>query len=211
LDEINKNLNIQDNKSSLQVSVGEYQKAKPRFLLHVCCANCLLYPFTALSKDFHVYFYFYNPNIHPKSEYIKRLKYVKLVSETYNAPLIVDKYEKKKWFNIAGTLKSEPEGGLRCELCFRIRLEKTAKTAKKLGFDLFGTTLTISPHKNQTIINNTGVTISKEKNIEFYIADFKKKDGFKKTMQLSSEYKIYRQSYCGCIYSMSDSRYYFKQ
>jgi epoxyqueuosine reductase len=149
-----------------------------------------------------MYLYFYNPNIHPDSEYIKRLKYVKLVSETYNAPLIVGRYEKKMWIERTMTLNSEPEGGSRCELCFKIRLEKTAETAKKLGFDLFGTTLTISPHKNQTVINYTGTAISKKENIEFYVADFKKKDGFKKTMQLSHEHKIYRQSYCGCIYSL---------
>ena len=188
-----KNANIQNN-------------TKPRFLLHVCCANCLLYPAAALSKDFQVYFYFYNPNIHPESEYIKRLKYVKLVSGIYGAPLIVGRYEKKMWLDRTITLKSEPEGGLRCELCFKIRLKKTAKAAKKLGFDLFGTTLTISPHKNQAVINSTGMAISREENQEFLVADFKKKDGFKKTMQLSNEHKIYRQSYCGCVYSMTKSR-----
>ena len=145
-------------------------------------------------------------HIHPASEYIKRLKYVKLVSETYKTPLIVGRYEKKMWLDRTGTLKPEPEGGLRCELCFKIRLQKTAKTAKKLGFDLFGTTLTISPHKNQSVINNLGMSISREENIEFLVADFKKKDGFKKTMQLSNEHKIYRQSYCGCVYSMPNSR-----
>ena len=93
-------------------------------------------------------------------------------------------------------------------MCFKIRLKKTAKAAKKLGFDLFGTTLTISPHKNQAVINSAGTTISKKENIEFYVADFKKKDGFKKTMQLSNEHKIYRQSYCGCVYSMTNSRDY---
>jgi len=188
-----------------KIKKNEYLQAKPKFLLHVCCANCLLYPAAALSKDFQVYFYFYNPNIHPAHEYIKRLKYVKLVSGIYKTPLIAGRYEKKMWLDRTGTLKSEPEGGLRCELCFKIRLEKTAKAAKKLGFDLFGTTLTISPHKNQAVINNLGMAISKEENIEFYVADFKKKDGFKKTMQLSTEHKIYRQSYCGCVYSMTHS------
>ena len=194
MDKTYKNANIQNNKRS-------------KFLLHVCCANCLLYPAIALSKDFQVYFYFYNPNIHPEAEYIKRLKYIKLVSEIYGVPLIVGRYEKKMWLDRTRTLKSEPEGGLRCELCFKIRLEKTAKTVKKLGFDLFGTTLTISPHKNQAVINNLGMTISKEENIKFYVADFKKKDGFKKTIQLSNEHKIYRQSYCGCLYSMTNLRH----
>jgi len=197
---------MQNSKNGLQASGREYPQAKPRFLLHVCCANCLLYPFTALSKDFQVYFYFYNPNIQPASEYIKRLKYVKLISETYNAPLIVGRYEKKMWLDRTGSLKSEPEGGSRCELCFKIRLEKTAKTAKKLGFDLFGTTLTISPHKDQAVINSIGINISKKENIEFYVADFKKKDGFKKTMQLSNEHKVYRQSYCGCTYHLTYPR-----
>jgi len=206
LDKIKKNKNVHNNKISLQTAGVTHLTVKPKFLLHVCCANCLLYPAAALSEDFQVYFYFYNPNIHPESEYIKRLKYVKLVTETYKAPLIVGRYEKKMWLDSTGTLKSEPEGGLRCGLCFKIRLQKTAKTAKKLGFDLFGTTLTISPHKNQAVVNSTGTTISKEENIKFYVADFKKKDGFKKTMQLSNEHKIYRQSYCGCAYSMTKSR-----
>lgn len=175
---------------------------KPRLLLHVCCANCVLYPLIALSDDFRVYLYFYNPNIYPRSEYNKRLKYTRVVSEIYNAPLIIGRYEKKKWFDRTHTLNMEPEGGSRCEICFRLRLEKTADTAKKLGFDLFGTTLTISPHKNQSVINSTGISLSEEKNIGFYVADFKKKDGFKKTMQLGNEYKIYRQSYCGCAYSI---------
>ena len=125
MDKTCKNANIQNN-------------TKPRFLLHVCCANCLLYPAAALSKDFQVYFYFYNPNIHPESEYIKRLKYVKLVSEIYKTPLIVGRYEKKMWLDRTGTLKSEPEGGLRCELCFKIRMEKTAKTAKRPNAILHG-------------------------------------------------------------------------
>jgi predicted adenine nucleotide alpha hydrolase (AANH) superfamily ATPase len=180
---------------------------KPRFLLHVCCANCLFHPFTILSENFEVCLYFYNPNIHPDSEYIKRLEYVNLVSEIYKAPLIVDRYEKKMWIKRTMSLNSEPEGGSRCELCFKIRLEKTAKTAKKMGFDFFGTTLTISPHKNQAAVNYAGTVISKKENIEFYVADFKKKDGFKKTMQLSHEHKIYRQSYCGCMYSLPKLKY----
>ncbi|MCL5070878.1 MAG: epoxyqueuosine reductase QueH [Actinobacteria bacterium] len=195
-----------NNQRVLQATGKKYLHVKPKFLLHVCCANCLLYPFTVLSKDFQVYFYFYNPNIHPASEYIKRLNYVELISEIYKAPLIVDRYEKKMWFDRTLTLKTEREGGLRCSMCFQIRLEKTARTAKKLGFDLFGTTLTISPHKNQAIINSIGMTISEAENIVFYIADFKKKDGFRKTMQLGREHKIYRQSYCGCLYSMPGKR-----
>jgi len=207
LDKTDKNINIQSSKRSLQAAGGEYPvKVKPRFLLHVCCATCLLHPFSVLSEDFRVPLYFYNPNIHPDAEYSKRLKYVKLISEIYKIPLIVGRYEKKKWLKRTMALDSEPEGGSRCELCFKIRLEKTAKTAKTLGFDIFGTALTISPHKNQSVVNAAGTSIAKKENIKFYVADFKKKDGFKKTIQLSNEYKIYRQSYCGCMYSISGSR-----
>ncbi len=179
----------------------KHSTSKPGILLHICCGTCSLYPYLFLKKDFNVTFFYYNPNIFPKKEYVKRLEGVRTVSKIYAVPLIIGKYEIKKWLNLTTNFKDEPEGGKRCSLCFRIRLEKTAETAKKLGFDLFGTTLTISPHKNQKIINSTGLELGLLKGIGFFQADFKKKEGFKKTMELSKNLNLYRQNYCGCIYS----------
>ena len=179
----------------------EYSTIKPKILLHVCCGTCALYPYFLLKQTFDVTFLYYNPNIHPKEEYIRRLRGVKIVSKKYSIPLEVGEYEVKKWFRLAGDLKDEPEGGRRCSLCFRMRLDRTADMAKKQGFDLFGTTLTISPHKDHKIINSLGLKLASAKGINFYQANLKKKDGFKKTIQLSKELNLYRQNYCGCVYS----------
>jgi predicted adenine nucleotide alpha hydrolase (AANH) superfamily ATPase len=181
--------------------MSENLNSKPGILLHVCCGTCSLHPYLLLRKDFNVTFFFYNPNIHPVKEYFKRLEGVITVSKTYSVPLITGEYEIKKWFRLTKNLKDEPEGGNRCTVCFKMRLENAAKTAKKLGFDFFGTTLTVSPHKNQKVINSIGLEIGALKKINFYQADFKKKDGFKKTVQLSKNLNLYRQNYCGCIYS----------
>jgi predicted adenine nucleotide alpha hydrolase (AANH) superfamily ATPase len=174
---------------------------KPKMLLHVCCGTCSLHPYLFLKENFEVTFFFYNPNIHPQNEYFKRLEGVRTVSKTFSVPLIIGEYEIKEWFQLTEDLKDEPEGGNRCPLCFRMRLERTAEEAKSLGFDFFGTTLTVSPHKNQKVINFIGAELQTLKEINFFQADFKKKDGFKKTVQLSKSLNLYRQNYCGCAYS----------
>jgi len=179
----------------------KYSTIKPKILLHVCCVTCALYPYFLLKQDFDINFFYYNPNIHPQEEYIRRLRCIKIISKKYSIPLAIGKYEVKKWFRLTIDLKDEPEGGSRCSLCFRIRLDKTADIAKKQGFDLFGTTLTISPHKNHNIINSIGLELGFAKGINFYQANFKKMNGFKKTIQLSKELNLYRQNYCGRNYS----------
>ena len=181
--------------------------SKPKFLLHACCANCAVYPLLLLSKVYEVSMYYYNPNIYPEIEYRKRLKFIKKISLIYKIPLITGKYEIKEWLVLTEPFINEPEGGKRCTECFKIRLSETASKAKKLKFDLFGTTLTISPHKNQEVINNIGQDIAKRLNIDFYKADFKKNDGFKNTMMMSHKLDIYRQNYCGCIYSIKKDKY----
>lgn len=179
----------------------KYSTLKPGILLHVCCGTCASYPYFLLKKDFDVAFFYYNPNTHPKKEYTKRLESVKIISKKYSIPLIIGRYEVKKWLKLTKNFKDEPEGGSRCSLCFRMRLDRTASMAKKLDFDLFGTTLTISPHKDHKVINSIGFELASAKGIGFYQADLKKKDGFKKTMELSKKLNLYRQNYCGCIYS----------
>jgi predicted adenine nucleotide alpha hydrolase (AANH) superfamily ATPase len=182
--------------------MSEQLNKKPRLLLHICCGTCSIYPFLCLKKDFDVTFFYYNPNIYPEEEYLRRLDDVKTISKIYSIPLIIDNYEIKKWMKLTSDFKNEPEGGKRCDICFKVRLEKTAITAKKLRYDIFCTTLTVSPHKNQKIINSLGAEIAASRKIDFYQADFKKKDGFKKTMELSKKLNLYHQNYCGCIYSM---------
>jgi len=189
------------NKSEI---LNTAQTFKKKLLLHVCCANCVLHPINILKEKFDITMFYYNPNIHPEQEYLKRLADVEKVSGFKKIPLITGDYKNdlEKWFKITENLKEEPEGGRRCIECFKIRLEKTASYAVKNGFDIFTTTLSISPHKNQKVINELGSEICKKTGIPFFCTDFKKQDGFKKTMKLSKELNIYRQNYCGCIYSI---------
>ncbi len=177
-----------------------------KMLLHVCCANCVLHPYEILKNGFDVTLYFYNPNIHPDEEYDKRLNYAARVAEKYNLSLIEGQYDKNNWLDVTYEYRDEPEGAKRCEMCFSIRLEKTALFALENGYDLFATTLSVSPHKNSKIINNTGKMLSEKYGVEFLEADFKKQDGFKKTILLSKELDLYRQDYCGCIYSMRSGK-----
>jgi len=178
--------------------------AKKKMLFHVCCANCMLYPVSILSADYDITLFFYNPNIGPEQEYKKRLESVRSASASLGTGLIVPGYVPDVFIELASPFKDEPEGRKRCSICFELRLSETAKYAAAKNFDIFGTTLTVSPHKNQEIINSTGRQLSIKYQIDFYAADFKKQDGFKKTMQLSSKMGIYRQNYCGCIYSIRD-------
>ncbi len=171
-------------------------------LLHACCANCAAYPLSLLDDDFDITLFYYNPNIYPEGEYLRRLKDIRKLSEISGVPLIIGKYEDMKWSRAVQHLAGEPEGGKRCRICFYMRLKETATAAKSKDLDTFATTLSISPHKNSKTINKLGAGISDRAGIDFYAADLKKKDGFKKTMEISRKYGFYRQNYCGCIYSI---------
>lgn len=174
---------------------------KPKMLLHICCAPCSTAVIERLRGEFVITGYFYDPNIHPEEEYIRRLEETKGLYNKLSIPLIEAPYEAEKWFNLTDNLKHEPEGGKRCEICYDMRLEKAAGFAKENSFDIFATVLSISPHKKAAVINNIGKKLSEKYNIQFYEADFKKKDGFKRSLELSKEYSLYRQDYCGCVYS----------
>lgn len=173
-----------------------------KLLLHTCCAPCITVPIERLKSDFEITGFFYNPNIHPKKEYTKRLDEITKWTQQIGIPLIVSKYESGRWLDLVKGLEDEPEGGKRCEVCFRTRLEQTAEYAQKKGFDYFTTTLSISPHKNATMINLIGKEIGEKFGVQFFKANFKKKDGFKQSIDLSKKYEFYRQHYCGCIYSL---------
>jgi predicted adenine nucleotide alpha hydrolase (AANH) superfamily ATPase len=184
----------------------KYSTLKPRMLLHSCCATCAAYPISLLKEKFDITLFYYNPNIFPEEEYNRRLADIRSLADTAGTSLIEGKYDTAGWDKATRHLPDEPEGGARCILCFNYRLEKTAETAKEKGFDIFGTTLSISPHKNSRAINEAGGHHGAKAGIDFYRADFKKKNGFKKATDLSRKFSFYRQNYCGCEYSIRPNK-----
>lgn len=174
-----------------------------KVLLHICCGVCASAVVERLLCEGHsVTGFFYNPNIHPVDEYEKRLEAARKVSERYGFELLEGIYDREKWFEKAKGLEYEPEGGARCSVCIEMRLKKTYEYMKQKMFDLFTTTLTVSPHKDPEQINSIGRSIGGER---FICADFKKKGGFQKAMELAKELDLYKQRYCGCIYSLESS------
>lgn len=177
-----------------------------RVLLHSCCGPCSSYCIKELAKYVKVTVLYYNPNIEPIEEYNKRKEVqIKLINDYKNEGIDVDyidsDYENDVYRNYVIGLEKELEGGKRCTKCFELRLSKTATLAKELNYDFFATTLTVSPHKNSTLINQIGFEIEKKENIQFLPSDFKKREGYKKSIEYSKEYELYRQDYCGCLFS----------
>ena len=175
-----------------------------KLFLQSCCAPCLSGVWDKIGGEFLVTANFFNPNIEPKEEWQKRLdSFVALTSKLNIKNIIVNNYqaENQKWRKFVEKFKDEKEGGLRCQKCIRFRLEQTAKQAKKDGFDIFGTTLTISPRKNADAVNKIGRELAEKYQIEFLEANFKKQNGYLKSIELSKKYNLYRQTYCGCQYS----------
>jgi len=183
----------------------EQEGRRPKLLLHSCCGPCSSYVLEYLSKYFDITVWFYNPNIEPAKEYELRLSEQKrLIPEMgLQGDPSVDEgpYEPGIFHEAVSGLENEPEGGKRCEKCFCLRLEKTAERALEKGFDLFTTTLTVSPHKNAELLNGIGEEIAARYGVAFLNSDFKKKDGYKRSIELSKQYGLYRQDYCGCVYS----------
>ncbi len=174
---------------------------RPRLLLHICCAGCGAYVSQILSPFYALTLYYYNPNIWPPDEYKARLKEVKRIANIFGLPLIVGGYDHQAWLKLVAGHEQDPEKGERCRICYRDRLTKTALKAKALGFNCFSTTLTISPHKDAKAISAIGQELQAEIGIKFLDRDFKKKDGFKKSVALSRQLNITRQNYCGCEFS----------
>lgn len=176
---------------------------KPSLLLHSCCAPCSSYVISYLSNYFDITIYYYNPNIEPVLEYEKRKKeQIRFVDEfkgKNKLDFLDCDYENIEFRNCAKSLEKEREGGLRCLNCFGLRLSKTCDKANELEYDYFGTTLTVSPHKNSKVINEIGLSLNG--GVKFLISDFKKNDGYKKSIELSKKYDLYRQDYCGCLFS----------
>ena len=170
---------------------------KPQMLVHVCCAPDALYVMGLLQKDYDVTGYFCNPNIHPGEEYRLRLEETRKVARTLDFDLIEGEYDPESWFNLTDKFKDEPEKGRRCDVCYAMRLERTAHKAAEGGFDIFTTVMSLSPWKKSKVMNRIGRMFAKRYGVDFLEADFKKKDGFKKCFDLSNEHAMYRQDYCG--------------
>jgi len=178
---------------------------KKRLLLHTCCAPCSTHCVKELMDSYDVVMLFYNPNIHPGGEYYQRYQEAQKVSKALGVPLVEGEYAPEEWLEMVKGLEHEPEGGKRCSVCFGLRLAESARYAKANGFDAFTTTMTISPHKDSDVINDIGESLAAKHGIEWVHSDFKKKDGFRKSVDMSREMKLYRQDYCGCFYSVRSS------
>lgn len=177
----------------------------PKLLLHSCCAPCSSYVLEYLSQHFEIMVYFYNPNIYPAEEYYKRVTEIeRLVGQmNFKNPvrLVSGAYEPGEFYQAVKGFEKEAEGGSRCLRCFSLRLEEAAKVCRAGNHDYFTTTLSISPLKNAAQLNEIGESIAKEYGIQYLPSDFKKRDGYKRSIQLSEEYGLYRQNYCGCVFS----------
>lgn len=178
--------------------------AKPKILLHLCCAPCSTHVVELLRKTYDPTGYFYNPNIYPPEEYLRRSAEMEDYARSIGLPLIIERYSHQAWLEEIKGWEEEPEGGQRCLICYRLRLGKTASVARGKGFVHFTTVLSISPHKDAKRINEIGHRLAQELGLTFYAADFKKRDGFKKSVAMSREAGLYRQDYCGCMFSLRD-------
>ena len=197
---------------------------KRTLLLHSCCAPCSSYVLKRLMEDFNITVFFYNSNLFPDAEYEKRkeeqIRFIGILNEEYEekkklnlfthnifhqTPIIINtvEFNKQEFYDFVKGYENEFEGSPRCYMCYMLRLNKTAQKAKEENFDYFCTTLTVSPYKNALWINEVGLILSKKYNIPFLHSDFKKNDGYKKSIEYSREYHLYRQDYCGCEFSFN--------
>lgn len=177
-----------------------------KVLLHICCATCGAYVSQLLGQEYEVHLFYSNDNIAPETEFTKRLAEVKRISEEYQLPLTVDNYDHEDWLKAVKSHEQDKEKGERCHICYAYRLDRAAKQAKELDIKYFTSTLSVSPYKLANIINDCGEQAGKKYGLEFLVRDFKKQDGFKKSMELAKKFNFYRQNYCGCEFSLRDSR-----
>ena len=191
------NINYNEEMKKIISNLDDHNK----LLLHSCCGPCSSSVIERLRDYFDITVIYYNPNIEPKEEYEKRKsEQLRLLNELRIKFMDID-YLNNEYHEKVKGYENEPENGLRCPLCFELRLDKTASKAKENNFDYFGTTLTVSPHKNSKIINEIGLKLEEKYGVKFLLSDFKKEDGYKRSIELSKKYDLYRQDYCGCLYS----------
>ena len=204
-------MNQRNYQKELEKIIQKWEKESrlPRLLLHSCCAPCSSYVLEYLSEYFSITVYYYNPNIYPREEYEKRAEELcRLVEElpvTHPVQVQIGLYEPERFFAMAKGYEDAPEGGERCFGCYRLRLEEAAKLAREGGFDYFATSLTISPLKNAAKLNEIGEELGEIYQVDHLPSDFKKKNGYKRSVELSARYGLYRQNYCGCVYSKAEA------
>lgn len=189
----------------LEKKLGEIQsiEKKPTLLLQACCAPCSSYVLEYIERYFDITLFFYNPNISPKSEFEFRLSELERFTDESgsHAKILSPEYDSNEFYSATKGLEALPEGGERCRICYELRLRRTAEYAKENGYDYFCTTLSISPYKRADWLNEIGGKLEAEYGVSYLYSDFKKKGGYKRSIELSEEYGLYRQNYCGCIYS----------
>ena len=202
-------MNYQRELEKLIERLGREEKI-PRLLLHSCCAPCSSYVMEYLSNYFEITVFYYNPNIYPESEYTKRIleqqTFIGEMKTQHPISFIAGNYDKDRFYEMAEGLEQLKEGGERCFRCYELRLRESARLAREVGFDYFATTLSISPLKNAAKLNEIGTRLAEEYGVSYLPSDFKKKNGYKRSIELSKKYGLYRQDYCGCEYSIEVPR-----
>ena len=197
-------INYQKELDKVIESLSQQEKV-PTLLLHSCCAPCSSYVLEYLSNYFGITVFYYNPNIYPDEEYEMRVKeqqrFIREFPAKHPIDFIEGAYDKERFYEMARGLEQVPEGGQRCFQCYELRLREAGELAKARGFDYFTTTLSISPMKNAEKLNEIGLRLAEELGVAYLCSDFKKRNGYKRSTELSREYGMYRQDYCGCVYS----------
>ena len=194
-------------QKELEKIIDKHQKQNqiPTLLLHSCCAPCSSYVLEYLSEYFRITVFYYNPNIYPEEEYYKRVKeqkdFIQKLPAKYPIQFVEGNFDKERFYAMAKGLEDVSEGGERCFRCYELRLRESAELAKEYRMDYFATTLSISPLKNVAKLNEIGLALAEEYGMSYLVSDFKKKNGYKRSVELSKEYNMYRQDYCGCVFS----------
>lgn len=192
-------------KLDLLIELQQKSGEIPKLLLHSCCAPCSSYVLEYLSEFFEITVFYYNPNIYPPEEYSKRAteqaEFIKMLSTKNKISFLEGIFDSDRFYSLTKGHESDIEGGDRCSICYKLRLEESAKIASENGFDFFTTTLSISPHKNSEKLNNIGNSIAEKYGVRYLESDFKKKNGYKRSTEISKEHGLYRQDYCGCVFS----------
>ena len=188
----------------LELDIINNKKEKPKLLLHACCGPCTSGVFDQVKDYFDVSILYYNPNTYPYNEFILRYEQLIKLQKHYEFKLILIDYDEDEFLKLIKGLENEPEGGKRCKICYKLRLEETAKYAKLNGFDYFTSTLSVSPYKDAEALNNIGEALELKYSIKYLYSDFKKHDGYKNSIKNSKEFNLYRQDYCGCRYSLKE-------
>lgn len=199
----NRFMNAINYDAEMEKIIKGFKGERKKLLLHVCCAPCSSACLERLKGDFFITAFFYNPNIEDEEYFKRKAELLRFIAETGWAEIVDCDRDKDKFYAAAHGLEDSPEGGARCEACFKLRLEKTAQEAARGGYDYFSTTLTLSPLKDAALLNKIGYKAAEEFNAKWLPCDFKKRNGYLRSLQLSEKHSLYRQNYCGCVFSQN--------